>query len=72
MQWNFTIPDATPPGLYIMRLESIYPRAKFNTTQFFASCMHVQINGPGGAKTEPGPTVRFPGAFDEYHPGKSI
>lgn len=60
----------TPPGLYIMRIESIYPRYEFNRTQFFPTCMHVRINGPGGGKTPPGPTVTFPGAFDEYHPGK--
>ncbi|KAF1995261.1 lytic polysaccharide monooxygenase [Amniculicola lignicola CBS 123094] len=69
--WNFTIPSTTPPGLYLLRAESIYPKAEFNRTQFYASCAQVQILGPGGG-TEPGPTVKFPGAFDNFHEGVLI
>ncbi|KAF2115949.1 glycoside hydrolase [Lophiotrema nucula] len=66
--WNVTIPKATPPGFYLLRVESLYPWNAFNKTQFYASCVQVEIRGPGGS-SEPGPTVRFPGAFNNYDPG---
>lgn len=69
-QWNFTIPATTPPGLYLLRAESVYPSTVFNRSQFFVNCAQVEIVGSGGPKTEPGPTVKFPGAFDLSHPGE--
>ncbi|KAF2682981.1 lytic polysaccharide monooxygenase [Lentithecium fluviatile CBS 122367] len=66
--WNFTLPLTTPPGLYLLRAESIYPHF-LNSTQLYASCAQVEVVGPGGAKSDPGPNVKFPGAFDTSHPG---
>ncbi|KAF2871660.1 glycoside hydrolase [Massariosphaeria phaeospora] len=70
-QFNFSIPAVTPPGFYILRIESVYPKPTFNTTQLYVNCAQVEITGPGGSH-EPGPTVRFPGAFDEYDEGKYL
>ncbi|KAF2016825.1 lytic polysaccharide monooxygenase [Aaosphaeria arxii CBS 175.79] len=64
---NFTIPKSTPPGKYLMRVEHIYPYdATFNSTQFYLSCAHIDIKGPGGGT--PKPTVKFPGAYDLWEP----
>jgi hypothetical protein len=41
-QYNFTIPATTPPGLYLLRVESIYPRIEFNRTQFYMNCAQIQ------------------------------
>ncbi|KAF2798048.1 lytic polysaccharide monooxygenase [Melanomma pulvis-pyrius CBS 109.77] len=67
-EFNFTIPATTPPGFYLLRADGIYPRAEFNHTQLYASCAQVEIVGLGGGST-PGPTVKFPGAFDEFDEG---
>lgn len=64
---NFTIPKTTPPGKYLMRVEHLYPRADYNSSQFFISCTHLDIKGPGGGT--PGPMVKFPGAYDNWDPG---
>ena len=34
-QFNFTIPQTTPPGKYLMRLEFIYPTPSYNYSQWF-------------------------------------
>jgi hypothetical protein len=53
-----------------LRIESIYPNRGFNKTQFYASCAQVEIVGSkGGDGLQPGPTVKFPGAFDNYDEG---
>jgi len=64
---NFTIPKTTPPGKYLMRVEHMYPRADYNASQFFLSCTHLDVKGPGGGT--PGPMVKFPGAYDVWDPG---
>ncbi|KAH7130535.1 hypothetical protein B0J11DRAFT_523375, partial [Dendryphion nanum] len=32
---NFTIPEMTPPGLYLLRVEHLYVRPWWNGTQFY-------------------------------------
>ncbi|KAF2708877.1 lytic polysaccharide monooxygenase [Pleomassaria siparia CBS 279.74] len=64
---NFTIPRAVPPGLYLLRVEHLYVRPAWNTTQFYIACAQIDVVGPGGGK--PGPTVKFPGAYDLSDPG---
>ncbi|KAF2649236.1 lytic polysaccharide monooxygenase [Lophiostoma macrostomum CBS 122681] len=59
---NFSIPLTTPPGKYLLRIEHMYVRSAFNTTQFYVECAQIEVVGPGGG--EPGPLVRFPGAYD--------
>jgi hypothetical protein len=70
VQWNFTIPATTPPGLYILRVSSIYPNTRYNAAQFYVNCAQVEIVGAGGAGSEPGPKVGFPGAFGLNDPSK--
>lgn len=55
---NFTIPRTTPPGLYLMRVEQFYASSSFDESQFYVSCAHVNIVGPGGGS--PTDFVRFP------------
>ncbi|KAF2185672.1 lytic polysaccharide monooxygenase [Zopfia rhizophila CBS 207.26] len=75
---NFTIPKTTPPGKYLMRVEHMFPYAPA-MLQFYISCAHVQIVGPGGGEMPvvcrcvadltrtcvemPSPLVKFPGAY---------
>jgi hypothetical protein len=64
---NFTIPPTTPSGPYLLRVEHLYVRPTFNTTQFYIACAQINVIGPGGGK--PGPLVKFPGAYDLRDPG---
>ncbi|KAF4625042.1 hypothetical protein G7Y89_g13128 [Cudoniella acicularis] len=57
---NFTIPETTPPGKYLFRVEQMFLRDP-GLVQFYISCAHVEIFGPGGGR--PGPLVQFPGAY---------
>ena len=65
--FNFTIPATTPPGRYLLRVEHLYVRPVWNTTQFYIACAQVEIVGEGGGV--PGPEVRFPGAYGLEDPG---
>ncbi|KAF2682062.1 lytic polysaccharide monooxygenase [Lentithecium fluviatile CBS 122367] len=64
---NFTIPERTPPGKYLLRVEHLYVRPVWNTTQFYIACAQVEVVGPGGGN--PGPLVEFPGAYTLEDPG---
>lgn len=56
---NYTIPETTPPGKYLLRAEHLFnDYAGVNNTQFYHSCAHVEIDGPGGGV--PGPTIKLP------------
>jgi hypothetical protein len=59
---NFSIPLTTPPGKYLLRIEHMYVRSAFNTTQFYIECAQIDVVGPGGGRPEP--LVKFPGAYD--------
>jgi len=64
---NFTIPLATPPGKYLLRVEQIYrDLPSFNSSQFYLNCAQIEIVGDGIGK--PGPLVKFPGAYDYFEP----
>lgn len=67
---NFTIPEATPPGKYLLRAEhlNIENGASYKTTEMYQACAHVEITGEG--KGTPGPTTKFPGAFSAKDPGR--
>ncbi|KAF2687844.1 lytic polysaccharide monooxygenase [Lentithecium fluviatile CBS 122367] len=58
--WNFTIPATTPPGLYLIRWEHIFPNVY--DAQFYVNCAHVQVVNDGPIGT-PGPTVKIPGVY---------
>jgi hypothetical protein len=67
---SFTIPVKTPPGEYLLRMESTYPRALPNYAQFYAACAHVSVKGAGGGHPPTG--VKVPEDFPPNHPGLSI
>ncbi|KAF2677479.1 lytic polysaccharide monooxygenase [Lentithecium fluviatile CBS 122367] len=64
---SFTIPKTTPPGKYLMRAEHLNILTSYKGTQMYANCAHLEITGAGGGT--PGPTTKFPGAFDAKDPG---
>ncbi|KAF2835028.1 lytic polysaccharide monooxygenase [Patellaria atrata CBS 101060] len=66
-QARFTIPKTTPPGKYLLRFEHIFLNTYFNNTQYYQNCAHVEIVGPGGGT--PGPTIKFPGGYDNFDRG---
>ena len=46
---NFTIPEATPPGKYLLRAEhlNIENGATYMVTEMYQSCAHVEVTGEG-------------------------
>lgn len=60
-QFNFTIPQTTPPGKYLLRIEQFMPTEEFNYSQWYVNCAHVNIIGPGGGK--PTEFAKFPGTY---------
>jgi hypothetical protein len=68
MQWNFTIPKTTPPGLYLLRFEHIFLSPV--DTQYYANCAHVKITNKAGSIGTPGPRVKIPGVYAIGQPGK--
>lgn len=63
---SFKIPPTTPPGLYLLKTEyfAYHQRPQIDKFEFYLSCAQVEIKGPGGGT--PGPTVKFPGAYDWF------
>ncbi|KAJ4295363.1 hypothetical protein N0V90_007375 [Kalmusia sp. IMI 367209] len=56
---NFTIPESTPPGRYLLRVEQF----TFSPyVQFYVNCAQVDILGVGGGT--PGPFAKFPGSYN--------
>ena len=47
---TFSIPESTPPGKYLLRIEHIYLQQDAETTQFYMNCAHIEIIGSGGGK----------------------
>ncbi|KAK3290382.1 glycosyl hydrolase family 61-domain-containing protein [Chaetomium fimeti] len=68
--FNFTIPETTPPGKYLMRIEQFMPTYDRNYTQWYVNCAHVNIIGPGGGT--PTGFARFPGTYVVDQPGLLI
>jgi hypothetical protein len=46
---NFTIPEATPPGKYLLRAEHLNMEngGFYKTTELYQACAHVEITGSG-------------------------
>lgn len=66
---GFTIPEATPSGDYLARIEHIglHAASQANGAQFYLSCGQITVTG-GGSGT-PSPLVSFPGAYSATDPG---
>ncbi|RGP67030.1 murein transglycosylase [Fusarium longipes] len=63
------IPEGTPDGQYLLRVEHIgIHRSHVNQPEHYVSCMQVSVTG-GGSGTVDAEMVKFPGAYkdtDEY------
>ncbi|KAF1993579.1 lytic polysaccharide monooxygenase [Amniculicola lignicola CBS 123094] len=59
---NFTIPLTTPPGDYLMRIETFWPSLYLDSSQWYINCAHVNIVGQGGG--QPTGSARFPGTYE--------
>ncbi|POS73227.1 fungal cellulose binding domain-containing protein [Diaporthe helianthi] len=57
-QFTFRLPTTTPPGQYLLRIESAQITASFNSTQRFVQCAQIDVEGPGGGN--PQPTMKIP------------
>jgi hypothetical protein len=68
IQFNFTIPETTPPGKYLLRIEQWMPTQLSNYSQWYVNCAHVNIVGPGGGS--PTEFAKFPGTYVVDEPGE--
>jgi len=61
--FNFKLPEATPPGEYLLRAEGLALHAahKPNNAQFYVGCAQIKVTGNG--QGIPGPTIKFPGGY---------
>ena len=51
---EFTIPEKTPPGEYLVRAEHIGLHEAFQgRAQFYMECAQLKIEGPGGGDPKP-------------------
>lgn len=65
---EFVIPEKTPPGEYLVRVEHIGLHEGFkDRAQFYIECAQLKINGPGGGN--PSPLVKIPGIYKADDPG---
>lgn len=69
---NFTIPEKTPPGKYLMRFEQFWPSPQFNTTQWYVNCAHINVIGNGGGSFNGYNFAKFPGTYDIMDPGMCV
>ncbi|KAI0550429.1 lytic polysaccharide monooxygenase [Xylaria curta] len=65
-EMNFTIPETTPPGKYLVRVEHFNISPQLGMTQLFVNCAQVEVTGSG--EGTPGPTIKLPG-YDPADPG---
>lgn len=70
--FNFQLPEATPPGEYLLRAEGLALHAahKANNAQFYVSCAQIRVDGVG--EGIPGPTIKFPEGYQWNSPGVLI
>jgi hypothetical protein len=63
----FTIPQGTPPGEYLVRMEHIALHGASGAhTEFYFACAQVRVTGNGNGT--PGPLVKIPGLYDSNDP----
>ncbi|KAK6953344.1 hypothetical protein Daesc_005647 [Daldinia eschscholtzii] len=64
--YNFTIPESTPPGKYLLRWEHIYPIQR--DSQIYVNCAHIEVVNPSDKIGTPNPTVKIPGVYKNGQP----
>ena len=66
---EFSIPDATPDGEYLVRAEHVGVHgAHDGQAEFYYSCAQVKVAGGKGSAALPSDTVKFPGAYKKSDP----
>jgi hypothetical protein len=70
--FTFTLPKDLPAGQYLMRGEHIalHSAGTYGEAQFYMGCAQLEVTGSGNGN--PGPLVKFPGAYTGYEPGVLI
>lgn len=64
---EFQLPQSTPAGQYLVRVEHIALHgAESGDTEFYFTCAQVEVTGGGNGS--PGPLVRIPGMYDSEDP----
>ncbi|KIJ33027.1 lytic polysaccharide monooxygenase, partial [Sphaerobolus stellatus SS14] len=68
---NVKIPEATPPGNYLIRHEivALHVATAQGGAEFYPSCTQVEIGQGNGQSVQPSETVSFPGAYSDSDPG---
>ncbi|TLS28025.1 hypothetical protein PpBr36_02027 [Pyricularia pennisetigena] len=65
---EFTIPQRTPPGEYLVRVEHLaIHESHAGKGQFYMECAQFKVEGSGGGT--PGPLVKIPGLYKATDPG---
>jgi hypothetical protein len=64
---DFTIPEGTPDGEYLIRPEHIgLHGAHGGQAEFYYACVQVKVTGGGNGT--PGPMIKFPGGYQSTDP----
>ncbi|KAF2198335.1 hypothetical protein GQ43DRAFT_474644 [Delitschia confertaspora ATCC 74209] len=67
-EMRFLLPESTPPGKYLLRIEQFQPSDQLGESQWYVNCAQIDVRGPGGANPPTG-FVRFPGGYDMFDTG---
>lgn len=67
--FTFTLPEETPAGQYLVRIEHIglHGAGEFGGAEFFYNCAQIEVESDSTAT--PGPLVKIPGLYTGYEPG---
>ncbi|KAI1818337.1 lytic polysaccharide monooxygenase [Poronia punctata] len=59
--YNFTIPETTPSGKYLLRFEHLFPQDV--DTQFYVNCAQIEVENSSDSVGTPEPVVKIPGVY---------
>lgn len=68
---NFKLPNNTPPGQYLVRVEHLgLHRGHSGNTEFYFTCAQINVTGNGNGA--PNPLVKIPGVYKPTDPNISF
>ncbi|KAF9885835.1 hypothetical protein FE257_012307 [Aspergillus nanangensis] len=67
--FTFTLPEETPAGQYLVRIEHIglHGAGEFGGAEFYFNCAQIEVESD--STETPGPVVKIPGVYTGYEPG---
>lgn len=67
--FTFTLPEETPAGQYLLRIEHIgvHGAGEYGGAEFFFNCAQIEVESDSTAV--PSPVVQIPGLYTGYEPG---